>query len=187
MDLRIQKTYRALNNAFTELLSRRPYEKISVAALCDEAMIRRTTFYKHFRDKDDFFAFYIDSLRATILDLGPLPSDRSERDLMAERQEILHRLASVLLNNGSLMDNILQSSLFGTMSNVICDAVADALRERYGDGSDQDADEPDSAAEFAAGGIVRLLLNWWGMEDPAASENEFVESAGDLLGQVIKV
>ncbi|MDY4041099.1 MAG: TetR/AcrR family transcriptional regulator [Collinsella sp.] len=186
MDLRIQKTYRALNNAFTELLSRMPYEKISVAALCDEAMIRRTTFYKHFRDKDDFFAFYIDSLRATILDLGPLPSDKSERDLMAERQEILHRLASVLLSNGSLMDNIMQSSMFGTMSSVICDAVADALRERYGIAPSEDP-ESDSAAEFAAGGIVRLLLNWWGMEDPAASEDEFVEDAGNLLSQIIEV
>ncbi|MFR3878411.1 MAG: hypothetical protein ACLTYW_09985 [Collinsella sp.] len=25
--------------------------------LCDRAMIRRTTFYKHFRDKNDYFAF----------------------------------------------------------------------------------------------------------------------------------
>ncbi|MBE6468810.1 MAG: TetR family transcriptional regulator [Coriobacteriaceae bacterium] len=185
MDLRIQKTYRALNNAFTELLSQMPYEKISVAGLCDEAMIRRTTFYKHFRDKDDFFAFYIDSLRATILDLGPLPSSLSERNLAAERQEILHRLTSVLLSNVSLMDNIMQSSMFGTMSRVICDAVADALRERNGIDPSSDP-ESDTAAEFAAGGVVRLLLNWWKDGDPAGSEADFVEDAGNLLGQIME-
>ncbi|WP_085829885.1 TetR/AcrR family transcriptional regulator [Collinsella vaginalis] len=185
MDLRIQKTYRALNSAFTELLSRSPYEKISVAALCDEAMIRRTTFYKHFRDKNDFFAFYIDSLRATILDLGPLPADRSERDFAAERHEILHRLTGILLRNGSLMDNILNSSMFGTMSSVICDAVADALRERNGIDPAENPQES-SAAEFAAGGTVRLLLNWWGSEHAAETEDAFVEEASGLLGQIME-
>lgn len=57
MDLRIKKTYRALFNAFTELLEEHRFEDLTVAMLCDRAMIRRTTFYKHFRDKNDYFAF----------------------------------------------------------------------------------------------------------------------------------
>ena len=62
MDLRIKKTYRALFEAFTELLEEHRFEDVTVAMLCDRAMIRRTTFYKHFRDKNDYFAFYIDEL-----------------------------------------------------------------------------------------------------------------------------
>ena len=59
---RIKKTYRALFDAFTELLEEHRFEDLTVAMLCDRAMIRRTTFYKHFRDKNDYFAFYIDEL-----------------------------------------------------------------------------------------------------------------------------
>ena len=62
MDLRIKKTYRALFDAFTELLEEHRFEDLTVAMLCDRALIRRTTFYKHFRDKNDYFAFYIDEL-----------------------------------------------------------------------------------------------------------------------------
>ena len=62
VDLRIKKTYRALFDAFTELLEEHRFEDLTVAMLCDRAMIRRTTFYKHFRDKNDYFAFYIDGL-----------------------------------------------------------------------------------------------------------------------------
>ena len=51
MDLRVQKTYRALFGAFTELLEEHRFEDITVAMLCERAMIRRTTFYKHFADK----------------------------------------------------------------------------------------------------------------------------------------
>lgn len=62
MDLRIKKTYRALFDAFTELLEEHRFEDLTVAMLCERAMIRRTTFYKHFRDKNDYFAFYVDEL-----------------------------------------------------------------------------------------------------------------------------
>lgn len=72
MDLRIKKTYRALFDAFTELLEEYRFEDLTVAMLCDRAMIRRTTFYKHFRDKNDYFAFYIDELMSTCRKNSPM-------------------------------------------------------------------------------------------------------------------
>lgn len=72
MDLRIKKTYRALFDAFTELLEEHRFEDLTVAMLCDRAMIRRTTFYKHFRDKNDYFAFYIDELMSGLPQKHPM-------------------------------------------------------------------------------------------------------------------
>ena len=51
LELRIQKTYLALHNALTELLYERRFDDVTVNLLCERAMIRRTTFYKHFADK----------------------------------------------------------------------------------------------------------------------------------------
>ena len=51
LDLRIQRTYRLLHTAFTKLMEEKSFEDITVNDLCREAMIRRTTFYKHFADK----------------------------------------------------------------------------------------------------------------------------------------
>ena len=59
MDLRIRKTYKALKDTFLELLSEKKFEDITVNELCERAMVRRATFYKHFADKYDFFAFFI--------------------------------------------------------------------------------------------------------------------------------
>ena len=58
-DLRVQKTYAALFQAFQELLTEKDFESITVTELCDRAMIRTATFYKHFADKYAFFAFLI--------------------------------------------------------------------------------------------------------------------------------
>ncbi|MDN6296008.1 MAG: TetR/AcrR family transcriptional regulator [Alkalibacterium sp.] len=59
LDLRVQKTYRSLIDAFEKLLVEKEFEKILVTELCDAAMIRRPTFYSHFLDKYDFFTFFI--------------------------------------------------------------------------------------------------------------------------------
>lgn len=50
MDLRIEKTEKGIKNAFIELRSRKPLEKITVRELCESARINKSTFYSHYRD-----------------------------------------------------------------------------------------------------------------------------------------
>lgn len=188
MDLRIQKTYRALNEAFTRLLSQTRYENISVAAICEEAMIRRTTFYKHFRDKNAYFVFFIDSLRKSVLERGEQQAGES-KDQAAIREEIIRQLADFLLDHRAIMDNIFRSTMSGAMTLVISDVVVDALRERYRgtiDGSSTTPDELERAAEFAAGGIVQMMLNWWRSSKLEEGKEEFIKATSELVGRVME-
>lgn len=50
MDLRIEKTERGIKNAFIELRSKKPLEKITVRELCELACINKSTFYSHYKD-----------------------------------------------------------------------------------------------------------------------------------------
>ena len=98
MDLRIKKTYRALFDAFTELLEEHRFEDLTVAMLCDRAMIRRTTFYKHFRDKNDYFAFYIDELMSGLPQKQPDEAGTvSAEDVRALRHAILDDAMDLIL------------------------------------------------------------------------------------------
>lgn len=165
MDLRIKKTYRALFGAFTELLEEHRFEDVTVAMLCDRAMIRRTTFYKHFRDKNDYFAFYIDEL------MSGLPQKRADadgaegtEDVRALRHEVFADAMNLILAHEQLMDNILASSMSGMLTSMICDRIARSIRGRVMSALDEDALAPvslDTTAEFVAGGIIRLFTMWW--------------------------
>ncbi|MBT1173047.1 TetR family transcriptional regulator [Bifidobacterium sp. MA2] len=55
-DLRVVRTYESLFGAFERLMAVKRLEDITVSELCDEAMVRRATFYSHFSDKSDFVA-----------------------------------------------------------------------------------------------------------------------------------
>ena len=50
LDIRIEKTERAIKQAFMELRTEKPVEKIRVKELCDRACINKSTFYAHYQD-----------------------------------------------------------------------------------------------------------------------------------------
>ena len=58
-DARILKTKNKLVEVFLELLRSNDFEDITVNELCCAANIRRATFYKHFKDKEDFLRYYV--------------------------------------------------------------------------------------------------------------------------------
>ena len=128
-------------------------------------MIRRTTFYKHFRDKNDYFAFYIDEL------MTGLPQNRTDAadaepldDVQALRHEVFDDAMNMILAHEQLMDNILASSMSGMLTNVICDRIARSIRERVMNVLAEDALAPvslETTSEFVAGGIIRLFTIWW--------------------------
>lgn len=50
MDIRVEKTEKAIKNAFLELRSKKPLEKITIKELCALACINKSTFYGHYED-----------------------------------------------------------------------------------------------------------------------------------------
>jgi AcrR family transcriptional regulator len=53
IDLRISRTYKLIKEAFLELMEIQGFDKITVKDLTNKAMISRTTFYLHYKDKFD--------------------------------------------------------------------------------------------------------------------------------------
>ena len=216
MDLRIEKTYRALLAAFTDLLETHRYEDVTVAMLCDAAMIRRTTFYKHFADKAEFFSFFIDNLRINLLKHGEL-QHASERSIPHRAQRgskhslpatstqanggfdarsngagivILQGLVDFLLEHETLVDNIFKSSMTGMMMIVMTDKVAEALRERYAwafEGREDGTVTLEAGSEFAAGGIIRMLEMWWMSGHGKAGERELITMANEMVERALGV
>lgn len=186
MDLRIQKTYRSLVETFEELLSRKSYDEISVAAICDAAMIRRPTFYKHFKDKDDFFAYFVSQLKDQFMLEQASEAVARGAEPLEQIEQVIGRIADFLLAHRWLMDNAVKGSTSGTVSKMVSSLLAELLCEEWAEWYQaNDGENPELALEdvsaFAAGGFVSLAVRWWGSEDREATRDAFVTSSSALV------
>src|SRR5208337_4703375 len=55
LDRRVRRTRDALGDALLTLMQEKPFESIIVQHVLDRAGVGRSTFYAHYRDKDDLF------------------------------------------------------------------------------------------------------------------------------------
>lgn len=71
-DLRVVKTRRNIEQTFLRLLQDEPFDKITVRMVCEEALVNKGTFYRHYEDKYDLARKTIDDelqrLHTEILD-----------------------------------------------------------------------------------------------------------------------
>ena len=180
MDLRIRKTYLALHNAFTELLEEKRFEDFTVNELCDRAMIRRTTFYKHFADKYEYFTFYMKEIMAIFQDR--LAPDVMEGEVGDYLMHMSLELLQFMKEHNTLVQNIRNSSMFPVLLSILLDQISydvtQVLRRSKTGSTEKKSIE--SIAAFYAGGLANTLFQYLKNGEPI-DEEQFVKIISKFL------
>ncbi len=121
MDIRIEKTDRAIEKAFLELRSKMPLEKIKIKDLCALACVNKSTFYAHYEDIYALSSRLEDKLIADIL------ASVSAVELRPVRTEALTReLFRAFVQNKTAVNILFADSRQGIFAN----RIEKGLRER---------------------------------------------------------
>ena len=137
-DRRQQRTREALRRAFITLAGCRRYEDFGVADLIAEANIGRSTFYEHYRSKDDLLHALMDGMLCVL-------ADASGRN--APNEHVIGLLAHFWDNRR------LGKAVFGPQ-------LGPTLRRRLASLIEQRTDVDESRAAFIAAGQIGLLHAW---------------------------
>ena len=82
MDLRVIKTKKNIRDAFLELRKKCSVDEIKVNALCEKAMINKTTFYNHYQDvyelSEELEREVLDSFFEKFIDIDMLLTDANQ-------------------------------------------------------------------------------------------------------------
>jgi AcrR family transcriptional regulator len=165
-DRRVRRTRELLRRAFLSLLQEKGYDRITVQDILDRADIGRSTFYAHYRDKDDLLRAGFEDIRAA------LAAERRAAEQGAEsKREFLQPLLAVFQHVGRhrhFWEPLSRKGGAELVSRILWESVSDLAREhlrsQFPDAAAHQA-QFEAAVRFVAGACMGLL-GWW-LEDDA--------------------
>lgn len=182
VDLRVQKTKKALTDAFMNLLSENTFDDITVNELCLAAGIRRATFYKHYRDKYDFVSSVTKTLR-----------ERFDTRIWGKREysstaeyyvEYAKRIVGFISENESAFDNLVKSNLFPTVISLILEQNLEDTRERLVKSVKNGLKlcaSVDVVANMCSGGVASTIYSW-----VAGGRKKDPDTLSAEIGEIVK-
>ena len=120
-DIRVQKTIKNIENTFLHLLKEKSFVNITIKDICDEAMISRSTFYSHYKDKYDLLEYFFDKL---ISNFTAVATNYFCDKSMTLKIETAGELLNYVYENADIFKTFLELNeqnldLFNQLTNII--------------------------------------------------------------------
>jgi AcrR family transcriptional regulator len=162
VDRRVVRTRATLRQALHPLILKKGYEAITIKDICDAANVGRSTFYAHFKSKDDLMRSHLEPLRKLLVDRQKdalaTPGDVKDRSLafsaaMFEhaRDHRNHYRALVGGRGGAIS--------LGVIRRILSDLVRNELVATVGKNS-ANAIPQELVVQYVVGAFM-AVLTWW--------------------------
>lgn len=156
-DERIRRTHERLGGALTELMREKPIDDITVQEVLDRASVGRSTFYLHFRDKDDLL---LSQLEKFLEMMSTALSTQKEVSLrVVPVAELFAHIGSQRKIYRALAESGRLNDFFDLAEGYFARGIERRLREseRLPKLSPREV----TARSFALSGSLLSLLRWW--------------------------
>ena len=181
VDFRVQRTYKMLTAALMEALKEKSFDEITVGELCERAMIRRATFYKHFGDKYELYAFSIRGLQAKFEEENRLEYDQKCPQTFY-RVMIDHCLQFVQ-QHSDVFTSVMKSNNSQMLMDILSEEIErDILLHLKADESSGAVlpAKPGLLAAAITGALV-YTMKWWILHDVKMPREELVSVCTSLI------
>lgn len=167
------------------LLGEKPLEDITVNELCERAGVRRTTFYKHFKDKFDYIASFTRSLRAqfdNIIWKSGKPDETPEYYVMYAKQVV-----SYISRHETETDHVVHSPLFSVVMNILSEQnyvdTYERIQMSVSAGLRLNA-SAEVLTSMLVGGVTNAIHTWL-MDGRKKSADELADEIGMIVRKCI--
>lgn len=156
-DVRIRRTHERLGSALVGLIQEKPIDKVTVQEVLDRASVGRSTFYLHFRDKNDLLLSQLETFLETMSTTLSVRKEESHRVVpVAEMFEHIgnqKKIYRALADSGRLND------FFDLAQGYFARGIEQRLRESKRLSKLRQREL--TAHAFALAGSLLALLRWW--------------------------
>lgn len=151
MDLRVLKTKKNIREAFLELRRKHSLDEIKVNALCEKAMVNKTTFYNHYQDIYELS----EELEKEVLERF-LDNFKDIDMLLTDTNRFINGMHTVLESENDMLRVVFKDKM-----DELIERIEKKIRNYY-------AKEDQMLISFLIGGSIHLMMK-------SKNKNEEVE------------
>lgn len=170
-DRRVQRTQKMLHKALMSLILEKKYEAITVQEMLDRADVGRSTFYVHFRDKDDllFCGFqYLESFLESAQEASRTVSSSSYERIIGFSLPMFEHALEYKRVNRALLGSTAEAVVRRRIHSVLSKIVSRELKlELVGRKRARIPVSPEFLAHFLVSTYVSVLTWWLNSRNPA--------------------
>jgi len=201
IDRRVIRTRRQLREALLSLILEKGYDGVTIEEITDRADVGRTTFYLHYKDKEELLLECINGAIDELVDeITSIPLSAwqlapEEDQVKLSRDNPILQIFYYVAENADLYRIIMHGTGSGQTQNRVRNIIANAVSEFLKDRAEQQAIilNPTVPLEvfsnYFAGSLMSLVAWWLDMDMPYKPEEMtrmfqkmFFPGAGDVLG-----
>jgi AcrR family transcriptional regulator len=187
-NLRVRRTRKLLRDALMELTEERGFDRLTVGAITERAMVSRAAFYRNYRDKFDLveqiFDDAMDALLGTVADGGAEAPAAERWVAFFEHIDQYHRFYGALLGaKGSpWFAARMRASLTDMVKRHLPVPEAPSVPPRPGTPS-----PPDGLAATVLGSLFTQSIVWWLEQGRPSPPRTIALQSAQLAGGVLTV
>ena len=190
-DPRVVKTLRQIDAALLASIAARPFREVTVARLCGEALINKTTFYKYYTDKFDCLNRYLDRTLAEFREQLKVEFVLAAPERIDDPiyQESFLRMAEFMYRNRREYLILWHAEIDRQFYNEMSDTLyAEILRtaSEAGDASERDPAHLELYSRLFAVHTMALMHWWFDYSDSVSAQDVLRLMTGNMAYGLFK-
>jgi AcrR family transcriptional regulator len=167
-DRRVRRTRELLRRALLSLVQEKGYDRITIQDILERADIGRSTFYAHYRDKDDLLRAGFEDIRTALA----AERDAAEKGT-GRKVEFLQPMLAVFQHVGRhrhFWESLSRKGGADLVARILRESVSDLVREHFRSqfpNAQRSQTQFEAAIQFVTGACMGLV-SWW-LENDAIS------------------
>ncbi len=180
-DRRVRRTKRALQDALISLILEKGYDSVTIEDITDRADLGRTTFYLHFRDKEELLMRAIDAIGEDFIEKHAALLDENDSNQSALQklsvnldERILYHIFDHARQNADLYKVMLRGEGSAKASKRMSDIIRSETVKRLENLPNLETKVPlEIFALFFSGTLIEMVT-WWLENDQPYSVEQMV-------------
>ncbi len=179
LDLRVQRTRSSLMNALYELMCQKSLDEITVTELCDRAMIRKATFYKHFGDKTELLVYMIQEMQRLSEETNIIGYDPAIP--ASYYTGVFRYLMDFVDSNERFIVSVLKSSAGSAVRGILEEQIRVSIDRRLRQEEPGYLRESHTMLAVIYAGAIVSCASWWTLQKQRPDKEAMIRKFAELM------